>query len=810
MNNKKLLIALFALGSAGSMLAQVHNKGILKVNNNGVLYTKGVYNFGISSGKTSTTRSTNNGIVSLASAATAGVLSPTTNFVDGFVKLNPAGTLPAFYKSPVGSGTIYGPIGFNATLAQPIVNAFVRANPTSIGSTLEPIEVDKISQVEYWNVSSANAAKVTLYYSTTSDIATIVGTKPLSFLTVLGFDGTQWVAVNSEINSGSDFTSGSITSKSNVPLIGFTQFAIGLRKDLSCYPPVVYNGDASAKTWNGTDWSPAGAPTLGDKIIINAPLTVTSNIECYSVVMNADITMAAGKKLTVVNGFSTTNVSPALPGKIIMSNLASVLQQNPQADAPNIQMTRVVPQMRRYDFVFIANPIDDVTSFFSQIGSKNNVSVANSSGTPLYDTQTPAPASAFYIYRTYNADGLTSTAATPSNTPIGRGFSADVRNQAPYNPSITIVNGVQPWASQKEDIFIKIEGTTNNGSYQLPATDANGYSRLGNPYPSPIDIRTFWDINKDIVEETAYYWTYNTQRATLLGNSYSNSDFATFNRVGGVAASSTGPTPTFVPDGFILPLQSVLIRSKLTLPIIIDNCSRVSSVTPPAPPTYNEGGSNGKFRLNLTGSENTVSQILVSYDNVNGSLNVDNGYDSARLTGLGSELSTIIDNSRYVIQTRPGFSVEDVLPLQFDKRTDETFTISLVASEGVFTSTAILLHDKTLGIYHDLSVNGYSFVQTSAEDTQRFDVVYQNTTLGNSDFDAKNAFAFITKNQFRAQSNTTIAEIAIYDIAGRLVITYSGINEQGFSSNFDNAQGVYIAKIKLTDGTVVNQKVIQQ
>lgn len=55
-----------------------------------------------------------------------------------------------------------------------------------------------------------------------------------------------------------------------------------------------------------------------------------------------------------------------------------------------------------------------------------------------------------------------------------------------------------------------------------------------------------------------------------------------------------------------------------------------------------------------------------------------------------------------------------------------------------------------------------------------------------------------------------MSEIAIYDIAGRLIITYSGINEQGFSSNFDKSQGIYIAKIKLEDGSIVNQKVIKQ
>lgn len=234
-------------------------------------------------------------------------------------------------------------------------------------------------------------------------------------------------------------------------------------------------------------------------------------------------------------------------------------------------------------------------------------------------------------------------------------------------------------------------------------------------------------------------------------------------------------------------MQSVLVQTKAAGPAIIDNCVRNSSYVAPTPPTSGNDV-NGRFRLNLVGSDKTYNQLLLVYDGANGTTAVDNGYDSSRLLGLGSEISTLIDDTRYVIETRPSFTVEDVVPIKLDKRTDETFTISMVDAQGVFNTTSVLLHDKTLGIYHDLSANNYAFAQTDPTDTLRFEIVYQNTVLNNGDFNAKNAFAFITKNQFRAQSNSSIAEIAIYDIAGRLIITYTGINQQGFSSSFDRAQ----------------------
>ena len=55
-----------------------------------------------------------------------------------------------------------------------------------------------------------------------------------------------------------------------------------------------------------------------------------------------------------------------------------------------------------------------------------------------------------------------------------------------------------------------------------------------------------------------------------------------------------------------------------------------------------------------------------------------------------------------------------------------------------------------------------------------------------------------------------MSSITIYDIAGRLIATYNNVNSNTFTTDFNKVQGVYIAKIKLTDGTLVNQKVINK
>jgi hypothetical protein len=255
-------------------------------------------------------------------------------------------------------------------------------------------------------------------------------------------------------------------------------------------------------------------------------------------------------------------------------------------------------------------------------------------------------------------------------------------------------------------------------------------------------------------------------------------------------------------------MQAAFIRSIApSITITIDNCVRFFDAPLPRESTTS---SNGKFRLNLNGSENSFSQILIAYNANKGTIGYDNGYDSYRLSGNSSELSSLVNNYRVTIQTRPAFTIGDVVPLLLDKRKTESFTISLATVEGLFETTPIFLHDKTVGVYHNLTDSAYSFIQNAEADTTRFEIVYENELLNDGAFDLKTAFAFINHNEFRAQANISIAEIQVYDITGRLIATYTNLNTQNFRTSFDKAQGVYIAKIKLSDGTIINQKLIKQ
>ena len=68
--------------------------------------------------------------------------------------------------------------------------------------------------------------------------------------------------------------------------------------------------------------------------------------------------------------------------------------------------------------------------------------------------------------------------------------------------------------------------------------------------------------------------------------------------------------------------------------------------------------------------------------------------------------------------------------------------------------------------------------------------------------------AFISNDTFIAQANQNMIKIQLFDLTGRLIQTFSNINNTLLSKPFFYPQSVYIAKIELDNGNIVSQKVI--
>lgn len=789
--------------------AQVINKSILYVKDNSTFHvSKSEFSFA-SPAISRTTRAINYGVVSFGATSTAAGAS-NTHYVDGYTRYYGTQSLvvPCGHNN---DGGVYAPAKITPTASTGVDVSYDRLNPqTTISSDIDSPNITAISEVEYWNIKGATTSKITLSWRSTSGLAALLSTPSLAFVTIVGYNGTTWVEIpsfydtNSLTGGSSTATAGSITSTSAVALSSFEAFTIGVKGSGTCYPVVTSSGNL--KVWSGT-WSPS-EPEFNDPVRLDAPFS--GSLNCYSVNLNGnDITLGDTDVMDVISSF--TDTSTAANGKVVMSSDATLIQRDDNATPPTIDITKLTRPMRRFDYVFISSPINNFSTFFTDLQSIATTSIV---GATAQSTPT------FYNFFTSVESGA-QVNVTANNVPLAQGLGAAVNYDSPAYANNLSTAGA--WYTEKKVIQMKTTGTTNNGIIPVIMPSAAGWLRLGNPYPSPINADKLLDAMGGDFRQTLYFWTFTTPRTVwpVTGSNYQAADYATYTRLGGTAATLTNTNdgtanPLDIPNGFINTMQSVFVR-KLnpnpapTFTFNLNNCLR-----------DNVGNNNffrpsqdnriGKFRINLVGSASSFSQILVGY-HPETTLDYDNGYDAPRMTGAtASELNSLIGTSTtgYVIQGRPTFSVTDVIPLQLATRTQETFTISLQNKEGFFTTDpiTIYLHDTFTNVYHDLSQGAYSFTASSGTNNNRFKIVYQNSNLGVGDAIVDNAFATINNDVLLVKANRMIQKVQLFDLTGRLIKTYDNVNNLEMRDAFNKPQSVYLAKITLDNNVVVTQKII--
>ncbi len=59
------------------------------------------------------------------------------------------------------------------------------------------------------------------------------------------------------------------------------------------------------------------------------------------------------------------------------------------------------------------------------------------------------------------------------------------------------------------------------------------------------------------------------------------------------------------------------------------------------------------------------------------------------------------------------------------------------------------------------------------------------------------------------QASELLSEVSLYDISGKLILTeILALPKMNFETTFNGAEGVYIAKIKFQNGSILSQKLI--
>ncbi|WP_396146780.1 T9SS sorting signal type C domain-containing protein [Flavobacterium sp.] len=536
-------------------------------------------------------------------------------------------------------------------------------------------------------------------------------------------------------------------------------------------------------TWDGTSWSPS-APTATSAVIFTGNYTIGANFDACTITVNNNAVVSVTSGFNVnLNGAITV----ATGSSFTLNNNANLLQSNPAAvNTGNIIVKRQSNPLIRLDYTLWSSPVTGQGLYaFSPFTFDNRFYVYNTTSN-LYNNSSIG----FNVTGT-NAAGVNGTDNANVLFTTGKGYLI----RLPYNhPTAPIVfNG-------------SFTGVPNNGTKTITLANVSAtqqFNAVGNPYPSPINIAQFATDNTNAIEPTLYFW-----RKT---NNALSASYCTWNTTSGLYGDN-GEAFTNSPNGVIQTGQGFLVEAKdgaTSLEFnngqrVANNANQFFRTTTVATPTTQADA----IWLNLTGTGAEFSQAVVSYF-TNATLGAD-AYDSKYFNDGAVALNMLIGSTEYVIQGRPTFQATDVVPLNYKVTTAGNYTFAIDHVEGLFsTGQLIYIKDNQDGSYHNLS-SPYTFTSAAGTFANRFELVYQTAlTTNDNNFTANSINVIKQQNDVVVRtSGTTMQEVTIYDIRGRVLVTKTNINASETKINVGTTNQVLLVQVTTVDGFKATKKVV--
>src|SRR5690606_27045488 len=218
------------------------------------------------------------------------------------------------------------------------------------------------------------------------------------------------------------------------------------------------------------------------------------------------------------------------------------------------------------------------------------------------------------------------------------------------------------------------------------------------------------------------------------------------------------------------------------------------------------------------------NQTLIGY--VNGATNNDDGmyFDAQKnvSTNASAILYTNIENSnkKFAIQGKAANSLSETetIKLGFATNIDVAtlYTLSIAQLQGDFlAANAVYLKDNLTGTVHNLKECDYTFTSEVGEFNDRFVVMFNNQSLSTDELLADaNTLKIVDLDdnhiQFTVPSNLKINTVSIFNLLGREIYKFNGQNSSETYAVSGLNQTIYIAKVTLSNGTVMTKKAFKK
>jgi len=388
-----------------------------------------------------------------------------------------------------------------------------------------------------------------------------------------------------------------------------------------------------------------------------------------------------------------------------------------------------------------------------------------------------------------------------------------------------------------------LEGKPNNGDIDLSISAGNDYL-IGNPYPSAIDAQQFILDNGTTIAGTGsttgtlYFWEH-WGGGSHVANEYQGG-YATYSLAGGVPAAAigttdpdvaSGGTPTKIPGRYIPVGQGFFVTAETGGTIRFNNAQRVFQV---------ENGSNSVFlknnnskksdknevskdtdsRLKLRigfNSTNTLRrQLLVTVDH-NASTGIDWGYDSKYIDTQIDDMYWLIDNEKFVIQAIDTITEQTIIPLGVHTKKMGLNSFTIDDLQNAPNNLNIYLHDKELGLYHNLKTSDYEINLSAGEHFNRFEITFSKSqTLSSEKHETASEIEVFYSNENESiiinnPKSKLIKAVEMFNILGQSLFD---LNTNSIKNHIEyrvprNIAGNYILNIETETGKISKKIMIK-
>lgn len=534
--------------------------------------------------------------------------------------------------------------------------------------------------------------------------------------------------------------------------------------------------DLGTTIYSGGTWS-NGAPTESVAAVISSSFTATEDLTACALTVNNNATVTVGS--VDLNGEPLTGYDFTIDGPVTVTSGALVFEQGSNlvqssytgANSGHISVKTNV-KIWRQDYVYWGSPVTGQNLFnFSPLTLDTRFYVLD------------APTNTFDAV--FQAPGVAQSKATYAFEPT-TGYMVRAPN--------TFVNPNANPALQQ--LFTgTFKGVPNNGTFtfSIPAT-ATATHLIANPYPSTISAAEFLNYNPGTIS----FWTHTSQEA-------GTNNYATMNYFGAVQPSDSG----VVPNGSIQVGQGFIFLNQYGLPsVTFYNVMRTGD---------NQGqffrsaeSDRSRVWLNLRQGDTEGNQMMFGYT-ADATLDADGLYDG-RSIGPGNQISTLIGADRYVIQARPAFTLQDVVPMGFHAISGGTFTIALDHVDGLFEGDQdIFLMDSQTGVITNLKNAAYTFASEAGDFDDRFRIQYTNSALGIWESEIDPVVIYKDNGILNIDGGSAaISEVRIFDVRGRLLYDRNAIDATTLQlTELRPAQEVLLVQVTTRDdGRIVTKKIV--